>query len=108
MIADGFLIPEPSDLETADSGSAEFDAGTVAALADVTAFTHDIDRDGILDTRTFTVGEALVVATDLDVDGQVDHLTAFGRDGDYASWQFHREADGTERWERIDHGRLGG
>lgn len=108
MIADGFLMPEPSGLDPADSGSAEFDVGTVAALADAAACTHDIDRDGSLDTRTFTLGEALVVATDLDVDGQIDRLTAFERDGDYVSWQFHRDADGTERWERIDHGRLGG
>jgi len=54
------------------------------------------------------VDDALVVATDTDGDGDADHVTIVDGDGDYSAWQFHRDADGRERWERTDSGTLGG
>lgn len=68
----------------------------------------DVDGDGVLDTQVFEVDDALIVATDTDGDGDTDHLTIVGGNGDYAAWEFHRDPDGHERWERTDAGDLGG
>ncbi len=68
--------------------------GADSPAVPLTDAVFDIDDDGVLDTRTFEVDDALVVATD--------------GDGDFSAWEFHRDADGRERWERTDSGTLGG
>ncbi|CAM3174346.1 DUF6802 domain-containing protein [Prescottella defluvii] len=82
--------------------------GTDSGAVHLTGLVHDIDGDGILDTRTFEVDDAMIVATDLDGDGDADNLAIVTGDGDYSAWEFHRDADGRERWERTDSGTLGG
>lgn len=68
--------------------------------------TVDLDGDAVLDTRAYADGDAVLVASDLDGDGYVDHATSVGADGEYSAWQAHRQPDGALRWERTDHGRL--
>ncbi|BDC74387.1 DUF6802 family protein [Prescottella equi] len=82
--------------------------GADSPAAPLTDAVFDIDDDGVLDTRTFEVDDALVVATDTDGDGDADHVTIVEGDGDFSAWEFHRDADGRERWERTDSGTLGG
>lgn len=81
--------------------------GTDSGAVHLTDVAFDVDADGVLDTQTLEVDDALIVATDIDGDGDADHLTIVG-DGDYSSWEFHRDADGRQRWERTDGGTLGG
>ncbi|MGF7120292.1 DUF6802 family protein [Rhodococcus sp. TAF43] len=81
--------------------------GADSGAVHLTGPAHDIDGDGILDTQTFEVDDAMIVASDLDGDGDADNLTIVGGHGDYSSWEFHRDADGGERWERTDEGTLG-
>lgn len=86
----------------------DLDAGTELGDLGPLPLDHpvqDIDGDGIADTITQSTGTGLVVATDADHDGFVDHLTLIDRAGDYAGWEFHHTADGG-RWERTDEGRL--
>ncbi|MFC7446678.1 DUF6802 family protein [Rhodococcus daqingensis] len=68
--------------------------------------TVDLDGDGELDTRTYSTGATLYVASDLDEDGLADHVTTVDGGGGYESWQAHRGADGEVRWARTDHGSL--
>lgn len=84
------------------------DLGAGVGAVPLPGLEFDIDGDGILDTRTFESGDALIVATDSDGDGDADHLTIVDGDGEYSAWEFHRDADGRERWERTDSGTLGG
>lgn len=101
----------------------EFDPVAAAAWADGLEPVSDLDRDGVPDTVVFdsgvfgsevfdagsgradTVG-ALVVASDTDLDGYTDRLTAVEDDGEYGVWELHRDPDGTTRWTRIDEGNL--
>lgn len=78
------------------------DAGDLA----LTGPTVDLDGDGVLDTRVFGDDAGVTVATDVDGDGFVDHLTRVARDGAYAAWEPTRDADGTVRWQRTDDGAL--
>lgn len=82
-----------------DTGPADGNVG----LGDPTV---DLDGDGALDTRAFADPGGVTVASDLDGDGWVDHLTRVESDGEYAAWEPRREADGTVRWDRTDLGRL--
>lgn len=82
--------------------------GTDSGAVHLTAVAFDVDADGVLDTQTLEVDDALIVATDTDGDGDADHVTIVGDGGDYSSWEFHRDADGRQRWERTDGGTLGG
>ena len=82
--------------------------GTDSGAVHLTDVVFDLDDDGVLDTRTFEVDDALIVATDTDGDGDADHVTIVGGDGGFSAWEFHRDADGRERWERTDSGTLGG
>jgi hypothetical protein len=68
--------------------------------------TVDLDGDGIVDTRVFQDADGMTIASDLDEDGWVDHITRIEEDGSYAAWEPRREADGTVRWEPVDEGRL--
>ncbi|RVW01350.1 DUF6802 family protein [Rhodococcus xishaensis] len=83
------------------------DFGTESGTVELAGPAYDIDGDGILDTRTYEVDDAMIVATDTDGDGDADHLTIVDSGGEYSAWEFHRDADGRERWERIDEGGLG-
>ncbi|MFD4182699.1 DUF6802 family protein [Rhodococcus sp. NPDC058514] len=87
-------------------GPAQHPMGPDAGEMELHAPTADLDGDGILDTRTYSAGGAVYVASDLDEDGFADHVTAVERDGGYESWQAHRGADGAVRWARTDHGSL--
>lgn len=95
---DSPLLP---DLDLESFGQ---DSGSVA----LTNLTHDIDGDGVLDTQTFVLGDSTVVASDLDGDGDADHLTMFDSSGGFESWEFQRGDDGTETWTRTDEGSLSG
>lgn len=92
-----------------------FDPVAASVWADGTEPAADLDGDGIYDTVIFgsevfdsglSAGGALVVATDTDLDGHIDRLTAVEDDGDYGVWELHRDLDGTTRWTRVDHGNL--
>ncbi len=93
----------------------EFDPAAAAVWADEAVPTADLDGDGILDTVVadsaatevgIFAGEGLLVATDTDLDGYTDRLTAIEDDGEYGVWELHRELDGTTRWTRVDQGNL--
>lgn len=101
MITTDELTADPPDLDPEQFGT---DSGAVY----LTALAYDVDGDGVLDTQVFEVDDAIVVATDTDADGDTDHLTIVDGDGGYAAWEFHREPDGRERWERVDEGDLNG
>ncbi len=66
----------------------------------------DLDGNGILDTRSWSDGDGVTVASDLDGDGCADHVTRVDGDGAYAAWEPWRAPDGTVRWEQVDAGRL--
>lgn len=97
---ESFLVPDVPDLDPDTFGH---DSGAVA----LTDPTHDIDGDGVLDTQTFDAGDAVVIASDLDSDGDADHLTMIHEDGAYASWEFRRDGDGVVHWQQTDGGTLG-
>ena len=99
MITSDDLAADRPDFDPDTFGS---DSGALA----VTALEHDFDGDGVLDTQVFELDDALVVATDSDGDGDADHLTIVAVEGGYSAWEFHRDADGAERWERTDSGDL--
>lgn len=80
--------------------------GAESGAVSLTGAAFDIDGDGILDTQSFEVDDALVVATDTDADGDADHVTIVDGDGEYSAWEFHRDADGREHWELVDEGGL--
>ncbi len=94
-----------------------FDPVAASVWADGTEPAADLDGDGIFDTVIFgsevfdsglSEGGALVVATDTDLDGHTDRLTAVEDDGEYGVWELHRELDGTTRWTLVDQGNLEG
>ncbi|WP_257014712.1 DUF6802 family protein [Rhodococcus sp. ACPA1] len=76
---ESFLVPDVPDLDPNTFGH---DSGAVT----LTDPTHDIDGDGVLDTQTVDAGDAVVVASDLDSDGEADHLRMIHEDGAYSSW----------------------
>ncbi|HET8994023.1 MAG TPA: DUF6802 family protein [Rhodococcus sp. (in: high G+C Gram-positive bacteria)] len=85
-----------------------FDPASTAVWANSVDATTDLDGDGIRDTVAFDNGlGALVVATDTDLDGLTDRLTAVADDGEFGVWEFHRKPDGTPGWDRIDEGTIG-
>lgn len=105
----------PGDAGPGGPVPGEFDPLAASAWADGTAPTADLDGDGILDTvvagsEVFDGGRsgggALVVATDTDLDGHADRLTAIEDDGEYGVWELHRDPDGTTRWTRVDRGNM--
>jgi hypothetical protein len=98
--AESFLVPDVPSFNPDTFGE---DSGAVV----LTAPTHDIDGDGLLDTQTFESGNALVVVSDMDGDGDADHLTTISDNGAYASWEFHRGTDGVAQWKQTDDGTLG-
>ncbi|MCM6776156.1 hypothetical protein NDR87_19325 [Nocardia sp. CDC159] len=69
--------------------------------------TQDITGDGIADSVTVHGAHALEVWTDMDRDGTADHVSIVEEDGDYASWEFRHNPDGTTEWVRTDQGRIG-
>ncbi|MBJ8347708.1 DUF6802 family protein [Antrihabitans sp. YC2-6] len=94
-----FIDPVLADLDAAaDLG----DLGTV----ELASPQHDLDGDGVLDTVTLSNDDALLVATDADLDGAIDHLTIVDRDGDFSAWEFRHFGGDEARWERTDHGKL--
>jgi hypothetical protein len=66
----------------------------------------DLDGDGILDTRVYSDGGGMTIASDLDEDGWADHVARIEADGAYAAWEPQRDPDGTVRWDPVDEGRL--
>ena len=84
----------------ADSDLAELGAVVMHGLE------HDMDGDGILDTVSISSEDALLVVTDADLDGTVDHITVVEHDGDYAAWEFRHVGAEDVTWERTDHGKL--
>nr|WP_235871241.1 DUF6802 family protein [Rhodococcus spongiicola] len=98
LAADGPEI-DPDDFGT-ESGAVDLDS------FDLTSAVYDVDGDGILDTQTYELDDAMIVATDTDGDGDADHLTIVDSGGEYSAWEFHRDAAGRERWEQIDEGGL--
>ncbi|MEV0945278.1 DUF6802 family protein [Rhodococcus sp. NPDC049939] len=100
MATEGFVVP---DVLCMDPDTFGHDAGAVA----LTDPAYDVDDDGLLDTQTFTTERAVVIASDMDADGDADHVTVIAEDGAYASWEFHRDGNGVINWERTDEGALG-
>ncbi|WP_072688967.1 DUF6802 family protein [Rhodococcus marinonascens] len=100
MATEGFVVLDVPDIDPDTFGH---DAGAVA----LTDPAYDVDGDGIFDTQTFTTGRAAVIASDMDADGDVDHVTMIHEDGAYAAWEFHRDGEGVIHWERSDEGTLG-
>ncbi|MFZ2176767.1 MAG: DUF6802 family protein [Rhodococcus sp. (in: high G+C Gram-positive bacteria)] len=98
--AESFPIVDVPDLDPYTFGH---DSGAVT----LTDLTHDIDGDGILDTQTFDAGKSVVIASDMDGDGDADHVTTIHEDGAYAAWEFRRGDDGIVRWDQTDGGVLG-
>lgn len=100
MIAvDGFAAEE---FAADDVAQHEFDAGESVVAADLL----DLDGDGHYETTVRHTGAGITVATDIDGDGVTDKFTAFGRDGQYRSWEIFREANGIGRGEITESGEL--
>ena len=93
--AGGFLTEamEPHDVD--DTGSP----------SDSTDF-FDLDGDSYYETTVRHTDAGMTVATDVDGDGVTDKFTAFGRDGQYRSWEIFREANGIGRGEMTESGGL--
>ncbi|TSE00256.1 hypothetical protein FOS14_07430 [Skermania sp. ID1734] len=94
-----FALPE---LAALDAHSSLDDLGAVALHNPI----QDIDGDGVLDTLTMDSHGGLIVATDLDHDEVVDHVTLLSGSGEFAAWELRGEADGVGHWVQSDHGRL--
>ncbi|MGF0311635.1 hypothetical protein CH294_07290 [Rhodococcus sp. 14-2483-1-1] len=100
MIAvDGFAA---EGFPTDDVAQHEFDAGAPVVSADLL----DLDGDGHYETTVRHTDAGITVATDVDGDGVTDKFTAFGRDGQYRSWEIFREANGIGRGEMSESGEL--
>lgn len=123
-MAEAFLGAERWDDPAPARLDANFDPASAAAWADGADATVDLDSDGVeetvvFDTSVFETGvfgggvgagpdvEALVVASDTDLDGYTDRLSAVADDGEYGVWEFHRDVEGTPQWTRIDEGSVG-
>nr|WP_314144886.1 DUF6802 family protein [uncultured Rhodococcus sp.] len=93
--AGGFLTEavEPHDFD---------DAGAPMDSTDL----FDLDGDGHYETTVRRTDAGMTVATDVDGDGVTDKFTAFGRDGQYRSWEIFREANGIGRGELTESGEL--
>ena len=72
----------------------------------VSADFFDLDGDGHYETTVRHTGAGITVATDVDGDGVTDKFTAFGRDGQYRTWEIFREANGIGRGEMTESGEL--
>ncbi|WP_128646704.1 DUF6802 family protein [Rhodococcus sp. BS-15] len=101
MIAvDGFAA---GDLPADEMAELDLDgAGAPAFSTDL----FDLDGDGYYETTVRTTDAGITVATDLDGDGVTDKFTAFGRDGQYRTWEIFREANGIGRGEMTESGEL--
>ncbi|MCZ4560795.1 hypothetical protein O4160_08065 [Rhodococcus sp. IEGM 1401] len=66
----------------------------------------DLDGDGHYETTVRHTDAGMTVATDVDRDGVTDKFTAFGRDGQYRTWEIFREANGIGRGEMTESGEL--
>ncbi|MEW2017605.1 DUF6802 family protein [Rhodococcus sp. NPDC076796] len=92
--AGGFLTEvEPHDVD---------DPGAPTVSTDL----FDLDGDGHYETTVRRTDAGMTVATDVDGDGVTDKFTAFGRDGQYRSWEIFREANGIGRGEMTESGEL--
>ena len=101
MIASNdFLLPGMPHI---DADSSLHDLGPVELNHPV----QDINGDGILDTATDATDDGLVVVTDTDLDGLADHIAVVDGDGEFASWEYHQDLAGGDRWEQVDRGRVG-
>ena len=72
----------------------------------VSSDLFDLDGDGHYETTVRRTDAGMTVATDVDGDGVTDVFTAFGRDGQYRSWEIFREANGIGRGEMTESGGL--
>lgn len=94
----------------AEGAAGEFDPERLAHRADGLGASADVDGDGRAETVVFDTwvwgSDALVVATDTDLDGSSDRLSVVADDGRYGVWEFVRDLDGSGRWTRVDEGSL--
>ncbi|NUS45055.1 MAG: hypothetical protein HOQ24_15365 [Mycobacteriaceae bacterium] len=67
--------------------------------------TVSLGGDGKLDSETIQQGDELIVASDLDHNGEADHLKVIDADGEFSAWEYqHDDAGG--HWVQTDHGHL--
>ncbi|MFY2787582.1 DUF6802 family protein [Rhodococcus sp. MALMAid1271] len=99
-VVDGF---GPGDLSPGDMADHDLGSGVEQA---VSADLFDLDGDGHYETTVRTTDAGITVATDVDGDGVTDTFTAFGRDGQYRTWEIFREANGIGRSEMTESGEL--
>ncbi|OZD08096.1 hypothetical protein CH275_05945 [Rhodococcus sp. 06-235-1A] len=93
--AGGFPMDEPVEPDFDD-------VGPLAVSTDL----FDLDGDGHYETAVRRTEAGITVATDVDGDGVTDKFTAFGRDGQYRTWEIFREANGIGRGEMTESGEL--
>ena len=99
---------ESDDLSALDwAGSALPDLADLGPLAlEDLGPTADLHEGAIADIVTENTPAGMLVATDSDRDGLVDHLTIIDRTGEYAGWEYrHDECGG--RWARTSEGTIG-
>lgn len=82
-----------------------YDVDGTGAPSESTDF-FDLDGDSHYETTVRRTDAGMTVATDVDGDGVTDKFTAFGRDGQYRSWEIFREANGIGRGEMTESGEL--
>jgi hypothetical protein len=70
--------------------------------------TTSLGGDGRLDTEVETSGNEVITASDFNHDGIADELKIVDSDGDYSSWEYRHDADGTSHWVETEHGHLDG
>lgn len=75
-------------------------------IGDLGADAFDGDGDGVVDSHVVHAGDAVVVASDFDRDGNADRVTMIESDGDYSAWECRRGIDGALVWHEIDAGTL--
>ncbi|WP_157225958.1 DUF6802 family protein [Rhodococcus sp. AW25M09] len=101
MIAvDGFAA---GDLPADEVAEPDLDGGGASTFS---TDVFDLDGDGHYETTVRATDAGITVATDIDGDGVTDKFTAFGRDGQYRTWEIFREANGIGRGEMIEFGEL--
>jgi hypothetical protein len=102
MATDEFLSPD--QLSQIDGHASLANLGQI----ELNHPTTSLGGDGRLDTEVEISGNEVITASDFAHDGYADELKIVDSDGDYSTWEYRHEADGSTQWVETEHGHLDG